>query len=77
MAAAALLGIATLLYLGGVLGQFFANYDLWRQSGGMAGKAAMQPVDWNPSVCFPCAFTAAGLRGMGILLLMGADLQLM
>ena len=65
---------ATLLYLGGVLGQFFANYDLWRQSGGMTGKAAMQPVDWNPSVCFPCAFTAAGLRGMGILLLMGAGL---
>ena len=74
MVTVVLLGTAALFYLGGALGQFFANYDLWRQSGGMTGKAAMQPVDWNPSVCFPCAFTAAGLRGMGILLLMGAGL---
>ena len=74
MVTAALLGTAALFYLGGALGQFFANYDLWRQSGGMTGKATMQPVDWNPSVCFPCAFTAAGFRGVGTLLFMGAGL---
>lgn len=74
VAAGVFLGTAALIYMGGLLGQLFGNYDLWRQEGGMTGEAAIRPVDWNPSACFPYAFTAAGFRSMGLLLLAGAGL---
>ena len=38
IAAAVLLGLAALLYLGGLLGQLLENYSAWQQAGGMAGR---------------------------------------
>ena len=32
---AAILGCVALLYLGGLLGQLFTNYNVWLSSGGM------------------------------------------
>jgi len=36
---AAILGLASLLYLGGVLGQLQENYEIWIASGGITGQA--------------------------------------
>ena len=71
--AAVILGCAALLYLGGMLGQLMRNYALWMKADGFGGQSMMQPVSWNPAVCFPMAFTADGLKGIfGILLVGGA-----
>lgn len=71
--AAVILGCAALFYLGGMLGQLMRNYSLWMKADGFGGQSMMQPVSWNPAVCFPMAFTADGLKGiLGILLVGGA-----
>ena len=71
--AAVILGCAALFYLGGMLGQLMRNYALWMKADGFGGQSMMQPVSWNPAVCFPMAFTADGLKGiLGILLVGGA-----
>lgn len=72
MIAAVILGCAAILYLGGMLGQLFYNYSVWLAADGISGQAAMEPVSWNPLVCFPMAFTLQGLKGiLGILMLGG------
>lgn len=67
---AAILGCAALIYLGGLLGQLFTNYNIWLSAGGMMGKAQMQSPDWNPLTCFASAFTGNGLKAL--LLIVGA-----
>ena len=57
---AVILGLAALLYLGGLLGQLMSNYNVWLSAGGMMGKAQMQSPDWNPLTCFASAFTGTG-----------------
>ena len=42
---AAILGLAALLYLGGIAGQLMSNYDIWMNAGGMTGQATMGTVD--------------------------------
>ena len=67
---AVILGLAALLYLGGLLGQLMSNYNVWLSAGGMMGKAQMQSPDWNPLTCFASAFTGTGLKAL--LLIVGA-----
>ena len=66
--AAVILGLAGLIYLGGMLGQLLANYTIWNQSGGITGGNLMQPVSWQPIKCFRQAFTPDGVRGIGAVL---------
>lgn len=68
---ATILGLAALLYLGGLLGQLMENYTAWQNEGGMAGQATIASVDWNPAACYRSAFSLSGLKGIGILLLVG------
>ena len=68
---AAILGTAALLYFGGMLGQLLDNYSSWQQAGGMTGQATMGAIDWNPISCYRYAFSGSGLKGTGILLLIG------
>lgn len=69
---AVILGSTALLYLGGILGQLFANYETWMQADGLSGEIGMKPIDWNPLVCFTKAFTGTGVKGiLGILLFGG------
>lgn len=69
---AAILGCAALLYLGGLLGQLFANYNTWLSAGGMMGKVQMQSPDWNPLSCFASAFTGNGLKALLLIVGVGA-----
>lgn len=73
---AAILGLASLLYLGGVLGQLQENYEIWIASGGITGQAYIQPVNWMPSVCFRKACSIQGIKSIGMLLLVGAAIIL-
>lgn len=73
---AAILGCTALVYLGGMLSQLLNNYSIWLESDGLSGQAVMAPVDWNPAVCFPMAFTANGVKGMLGILLAGGGIIL-
>ncbi len=68
-----ILGLILLLYLGGMLAQFFNNYAAWQEGGGMTGKVQMESVNWNPIVCYKAVFTPGGLKTvLGVLVLGGA-----
>ena len=69
---AAILGCAALLYLGGLLGQLFTNYNTWLSAGGMTGKAQIQSPDWNPLICITSAFTGNGLKALLLIVGVGA-----
>lgn len=66
-----ILGLAALLYLGGVLGQLLDHYQIWLEQGGMAGQTAIAPINWSPFACYREAFRLSGLKSIGILLLAG------
>ncbi len=68
IAAAAILALVMLLYLGGLLGQLLTNYQQWLSSGGMAGKVLIQPPDWNPFICLQYALKPNGLKAMLMIL---------
>ena len=65
---AAILGLAALLYLGGLSSQLLSNYDAWLNDNGLSGQATMQPVNWSPLICLPLAFTGNGIKGMLLLI---------
>ena len=65
---AAVLGVAALLYLGGLFCQLLTNYDAWLNDNGLTGQATKQPINWSPLVCVPLAFTGNGIKGMLLLL---------
>ena len=69
IAAAVLLGLAALLYLGGLLGQLLENYQAWQRAGGMAGQVQIELPSVQITDCVRAAFTFSGLKAMGILLL--------
>ena len=74
IAAAVLLGLAALLYLGGLLGQLLENYSAWQQAGGMAGQEEIQLPSPGGADCLRAAFTFSGLKAMGILLLIAGGI---
>lgn len=47
------------------------NYAAWQSAGGMAGQATIASINWNPAACYRSAFSLSGLKGIGILLLVG------
>ena len=60
-------GVFTLVmvvYFGGVFGQIFTNYSEWLNADGILGQTRIKPVNWNPLLCITYAFTANGLKGM-------------
>lgn len=72
--AAVLLGLAALLYLGGLLGQLLENYQDWQQAGGIAGQAQIRLPSPGVTDCLGAAFTLSGLKAMGILLVTAGGL---
>ena len=72
IAVAIILGCVALLYLCGLLGQLFTNYNDWLSAGGMMGKAEMASLDWNPLTCFASAFTGNGMKALALVAFAGA-----
>lgn len=68
---AAILGLASLLYLGGLVGQITVGYQEWLEAGGLSGKALMGPIHFDPFRCWASAFTPQGLRGMLSVVVLG------
>ena len=76
IAAAVLLGLAALLYFGGLIGQLLESYTAWEKAGGMTGQAQIHLPSPGLIDCMRAAFTISGLKGMGVLLVAGAALAL-
>lgn len=76
IAAAAVLGLIALLYLGGFLGQALENYELWMASDGMWDQEPIAAPNWNPLICFWQAFSLHGLKAMLLILLLAAGIVL-
>ena len=64
--------ILMVLYFGGVFGQVFTNYTEWLNNDGILGQAVIKPVDWNPLVCIPYAFTGNGLKSILLIVIISA-----
>lgn len=75
LAFAVVLGLALLLYLGGLTGQLMAGYGEWLADG-MTGGAAMPPIRAGPLFCWGYAFCRNGLKGTGLVLLLSGGLAL-
>lgn len=71
IAVAVILGLAVLLYLGGLTAQVSVEYQRWLDAGGLSGKALMGPISVNPFQCWASAFTPQGLRGMLFVVVLG------
>ena len=71
-----ILALAALGYLAGLLGQLMQNYDLWRESGGLTGEAAIQNASLNPLICYPMLLTLYGLKSLLGMLTIGSALVL-
>ena len=61
---AAILGLAALLYLGGLASQLGTGYRTWIAAGGLTGQALMQPIMLDPLSCWRSAITKEGLYGI-------------
>lgn len=66
-----ILGATALLYLCGMLSQLLGNYAEWNSQGGFTGNQTIRPIDWNPIVCIPKAFTPDGLKGLSGIIIIG------
>ena len=66
---AIILGLFVTLYLGGLFGQLWINYQNWLEEDGISGGATLESIDPNPLVCIPRAFSAEGIRGTGFILM--------
>jgi len=76
IAVVVVLGLALLLYLGGLTGQLIAGYVGWLNGGGMTGSIATPPIRAGPLYCLGYAFSLNGLKGAGMVLLLGGGLTL-
>lgn len=59
---AVILGLALLLYLGGLICQVHLNYVQWMSDGGMAGQATMLPIKTGILDCWAKGITLTGLK---------------
>lgn len=59
---AVILGVAALLYLGGLISQLTIGYQKWLADGGMTGKATMGAIYFSPLACWRSAMTGSGLK---------------
>ena len=62
IALAVILGMAALLYLGGLINQLTIGYQKWLADGGMTGKATMGAIYFSPLVCWRSALTGSGIK---------------
>lgn len=73
---AAILGMAALFYLGGLVNQLRLNYQEWLAAGGITGDALMSPVHYGPLDCWRSAFSPSGLKSTLFVAILAAGLYL-
>lgn len=62
IALAIILGMAILIYLGGLICQLHLNYVQWQADGGMRGNAMMAPLEPGILACWARGLSFAGLK---------------
>lgn len=67
---AIILGLAALLYLGGLATQMITEYQIWTAAGGLLNKAQIGAIYFEPQVCWRRALTPAGLKITGLIALL-------
>ena len=70
---AAILGLAALLYLGGLVCQLLTEYQIWLASGGMQGDTRIGDIRLEPLFCWRQALTPSGLKYTGLVALIGGS----
>lgn len=74
IAIAVILGLAALLYLGGLVCQLLTEYQIWLASGGMQGQSQIGDIQFGPFACWRHALTLSGLKYTGLVLLIGGSI---
>lgn len=59
---AAILGLALLFYLGGLVCQVHCNYVQWMSGGGITGEATIAPIKTGILDCWANGVTLTGLK---------------
>ena len=70
---AVILGLAALLYLGGLVCQMLTEYQVWLAKGGMQGQAQIGDIRFGPLSCWRQALTMSGLKYTGLVALIGGS----
>jgi type IV secretion system protein VirD4 len=73
---AAILGLAALLYVSGLLAQMKTGYQIWLSRGGFDGNAVMQAPDFSPITCIRNSLSADGIKTLWVVSLAAAGLAL-
>lgn len=71
---AVILGLAVLLYLGGLVCQLLTEYQLWLANGGMQGESQIGTIRFGPFSCWRYAFTLSGLKYTGFVAFLGGGI---
>ena len=66
---AVVLGLLAFIYLSGLVGQLLSGYNIWMAEDGISGNAQMPAINVHPLYCTRYTFSAEGLRGAGLLLI--------
>ena len=74
IAIAVILGLAALLYLGGLVCQLLTEYQIWLASGGMQGQSQIGDIQFGPFACWRRALTLSGLKYTGLVALIGGSI---
>ncbi|WP_300607985.1 VirD4-like conjugal transfer protein, CD1115 family [uncultured Oscillibacter sp.] len=74
---AVILGLAALLYLGGLVCQMLTEYQVWLAEGGMQGQAQIGDIRFGPLSCWRRALTISGLKYTGLVALIGGSVYVL
>ena len=66
-----IIGILASLYVVGIVTQVYTNYLDWLDHDGFSGQYRIKSVNWNPLYCIGCVASAAGLKTLGLFLIIG------
>ncbi|MDE5994377.1 MAG: type IV secretory system conjugative DNA transfer family protein [Oscillospiraceae bacterium] len=68
------IGGSVILYLLGLLSQYFSKYNKWLTSGGMYGGTEMESVSFSPVECIRYMFSESGFKTLLIIILIGGGI---
>ena len=74
---AVILGLAALLYLGGLVCQMLTEYQVWLAEGGMQRQAQIGDIRFGPLSCWHRALTISGLKYTGLVALIGGSVYVL